>query len=52
MNPGLMDEEKNFLGGAFATLSAEMCGHLSFNTCYKLSLRGMVKTNSSQNSYS
>ena len=32
MNPGLMDEEKNFLSEAFATLSAEMCGHLSFNT--------------------
>ena len=51
MNPGLMDEEKNFLSEAFATLSAEMCGHLSFNTCYKL-VKRMVKTNSSQNSYS
>ena len=51
MNPGLMDEEKNFLSEAFATLSAEMCGHLSFNTCYQL-VKGMMKTNSSQNSYS
>ena len=47
MNPGLMDEEKNFLSEAFATLSAEMCGHLSFNTCYQL-VKGMMKTNSSQ----
>ena len=48
MNPGLMDEEKNFLSEAFATLSAEMCGHLSFNTYYQL-VKGMMKTNSSQN---
>ena len=51
MNPGLMDEEKNFLSGDFATLSAEIRGHLSFNTCYQL-VKGMMKTNSSQNSYS
>ena len=51
MNPGLVDEEKNFLSEAFATLSAEMCGHLIFNTYYQL-VKGMMKTNSSQNSYS
>ena len=51
MNLGLMDEEMNFLSEAFATLSAEMCGHPSFNTCYKM-VKGMMKTNSSQNFYS
>ena len=45
MNFGLKDEEKNFLSEAFATLSAEMSGHLSFNTCYQL-VKGKMKTNS------
>ena len=51
MNPGLMDEEKNFLREAFATISAEMYGHLSFITFYQL-VKGMMKTNSSQNFFS
>ena len=51
MNLGMINEEKNILSEAFATLSAEMCGHLSFNTCYQL-VKGMMKTKFSQNSYS
>ena len=50
MLPGLVDVEKRFVCEAFATLIAEECGHLSFNV-YLLST-GMMKTNSTQNSFS